>query len=67
MTALAIRRASKVKTFPLAPGYSPRSNNTTESPARAMVIAAETPAGPAPTTMTSKLASEDNGVSSTCR
>src|SRR4051812_39247354 len=38
----------------LAPGNGPRSSRTTERPARASVSAAADPAGPAPTTMTSK-------------
>ena len=39
----------------LAPGYSPRSSSSTLAPRWASPIAALEPAGPAPTTMASKL------------
>ena len=41
----------------LAPGFSPFSSTTTWRPARAMVMAAEIPAGPAPTTIASNFSS----------
>src|SRR3989475_13230239 len=40
--------------IPLAPGDRPRSTRSVEKPLRARVSAAAEPAGPAPTTMTSK-------------
>src|SRR5436305_14273106 len=45
------------------PGYGPRSSRQTRSPPRAAVNAAADPAGPAPTTTTSKRA---RGWTSTC-